>query len=135
MRLLLLGLALVAAACDTTTDLTRLNVGDLSHDPAALVGTWDLISQTSPGDGGPPTTAPVTGDQTSYTFDADGTARIAYSGETVETTWEVGRRGGLAKVPPSLYLGTRQIRFGIDGDRLYFDSRIMDGPLQEFARR
>ena len=128
-----LALLLTLAACDTgPVDLGALRVDALSQDPDALIGTWDLVSLTTGDPVG--TSAPRRTD--TYTFRADGTATRVYDGGAPEeTTWEVRYTGYLADAPPRLYIGDRSEYFGIDGDRLYFDDRPVDGPLSEYARR
>lgn len=126
-RLALLSALLAVAACDARTDVLDVDVNGLSHDPAALVGSWDLVSRTTSGYLSPPATRPAGGE--AYTFAADGTAVVERDGQPAETTtWEVARTSTLS-------VGGRSEFFGVDGDRLYFDSRPMDGELLEFVRR
>lgn len=143
MRLVLIPLlALVLAACDSDgTDLRQVVVFELSHDRAALVGTWDLISVTSAGYGAPPATTPASalGWTESYTFRADGTVDVFRDGQQVESTVYAVEDLPDSGRTPLLRIGTetdyRREYFGIDGDRLYFDHRPSDGDLLEFARR
>ena len=132
MRLLsLVALAALVTACDTGgPDLTDLRVDELSHDPAALVGSWDLVTVTSSGYMGAPQTVAVgEAERRSYVFSADGTVEVGRPGRSVEsTTWAV-------EPPGHLQIGTLGMTFGIDGDRLYLDRRPMDGGLYEYARR
>lgn len=130
-------LVLSLAACDSQADLVSVNVSDLSHEADALVGTWDLITTTSPGMGAPPATVPVASGTETYVFGADGSVEHYRRGDLVEaTTWTLRPAGPMYPgAPPSLVIGTRREYFGIDGDRLYFDDRPMDGSLAEYARR
>ena len=128
VRPLALAALLALAACDTPADLASIRLDALSHDPAALVGTWDLVSVTSSGFGGPVETVAVAPGTETYTFRADGTFEHVREGVAQATgTYEV--EGA------SLRLGDGARWFGIDGDRLYFDFRPMDGPLQAYRRR
>jgi len=137
MRLALLAsLALTLAACDSGLDLIDVDVAALSHDPAALVGMWDLTTVTGSGYGSPPeTTRPSYSER--FTFREDGTVQIELDGEVQETTYDVRRLdygNGTQSDTPYLFLGDRTERFGLDGDRLYLDSREVDGPLNEYER-
>ena len=114
------------AACDSGTDLFSLDVSELSHDPDELVGTWDLVSFTSAGMVGEPVTTSPTRSE-SYRFEADGSAEITRDGVSKPTVYTVESS--------SLRIEGGREFFGIDGDRLYFDARPMDGSLREFARR
>ena len=54
-----LALVLTVAACDTGgPDRLGLVVDTLSHDAAALIGTWDLATTTTSGQLGPSMTTP-----------------------------------------------------------------------------
>ena len=135
---LLAVLALALTACDTDgPDLVDLRVDDLSHDAAALVGTWDLVTVTSSGFGGPPTTYPVAAGTETITFRTDGTVEIVRAdGPDEITTYAVVPAGpAFPDAPPGLRIGDRSEAWGIDGDRLYFDSRSLDGDLSEYLRR
>lgn len=135
---LLAALTVALAACDTGgPDLVDLRVDNLSHDAAALVGTWDLVTSTSSGFGGPPTTAPAAAGTETITFRADGTVGIVRANLPMETTtWEVVPVGpAYPDAAPSLRIGDRSEYWGIDDDRLYFDRRPLDGDLSEYRRR
>ena len=144
-RLLLLATLLAAPACDTVTgslDVAPLNVdvSQMSHDPADLIGTWDLRSVTTAGFGAPPTTTSAADLDwsESYTFRADGTVDVFRDGileertvYTVETLPMV--HGPLLRIGgESRY---RRLNFGVTGDRFYVDHRPSDGDLLEYARR
>ncbi len=136
MRLLSAALVLVLAACDSGLDLVDVDVSDLSHDAAALVGSWELATVTTPGYADPPETRPASYAER-LTFRADGTARVEHDGEVEETTYEVRRieySNGTQSETPYLFLDTRTEAFGIDGDRFYIDTREVDGPLNEYRR-
>lgn len=136
-------LALVAlVACDANEAgdqerLVALRVADLSHDADALVGRWDLVSTTSSGFGGPPTTTPYRGIRSGYTFRADGMVEYRATDGTIRSEpYAVVPAGpSTPDAPPSLKIGDTNQSWGIDGDRLYFDSRSFDGNLLEFLRR
>ena len=144
-RLFLLAALLVAAACDTAADSPEaapvdVDVSQLSHDPAGLVGTWDLRSVTSSGFGSPPaTTAAADLDWSeAYTFRADGTVDVSRDGVLEERTVYVVETLPVA-ASPLLRIGGedryRRLYFGVTRDRLYIDHRPADGPLVEYARR
>ena len=127
--LLPLALLLTISACDATrSGFVDLDVSTLSHDPAGLVGTWDLVSVTTPGDLAPPETFEARGE--TLTFRGDGTAVVVRDADRTETTWRVDPAR-----PMTLEIGARREYFGVDGDRLHFDSRPVDGPLRTFRRR
>ena len=137
-RSLALAFAVALAACDLGgPSLADLNVSDLSHDADALVGTWDLVSTTSAGMTGPPTTVPAPAGLQSYVFAADGRAEVYREGVLSDATaWRLEPPGPTyPDAPPSLVVGERRLYFGIDGDRFYVDHRPADGPLYEYARR
>ena len=142
MRALLVLSVLALAACDSDgTDLLQLNVSELSHDPALVVGTWELVSVTSAGFGTPPTTtsASALDWKESYTFRADGRVEVYRDGQLEESTvWTVETLPDGA-LSPSLRIGTeteyRREYFVVTPTRLYFDHRPADGPLLEYARR
>ena len=151
MRALALLALLAVAACDTAADgpnLDDVDVSELSHDGAALVGTWDLARVSNPGDCAgqcPGTrTAAEAGWSARYVFRADGTAEYRSGhgtarGETVVAgPYAVRYReydNGTRRDTPLIAFDGRWIVFGIDGDRLYTDDRPVDGELLEFARR
>ena len=139
MRPITLLSLLAVAACDTggADPFDRAN---LSQDPAALVGTWDLAFSTNSGEWGPPVRRSVStlGYTETYAFRADGTFERASDGETVQSgRYEVRRYEfeGRPTEIPYLFLDGRSRWFGIAGDRLFFDYRIMDGDLREYRRR
>lgn len=140
-------LALTLAACDTVglvVDRNEINVLQLSHDADALVGTWDLVTVTPSGEcTGEDCTRTRTAEEIGWTarvtFRTDGTATYTSDGSTrAEGTYRVVYRrygnGALSDVP-LLYIGEQNYNFGIDGDRLYFEHRYVDGPLLEFERQ
>lgn len=134
----LLGIAalLALAACDTSDDdrLVNLRVDQLLHAEAALVGTWDLITSTDAGMMRPPTTLRAEAGTETYTFSADGT--VVWSGRFVESAEGQSSVTTTYRVEGTdLFIGSRREFFGIDGDRLYFDDRPVDGSLKEYARR
>ena len=137
----LVALAAPAAltGCDTVSP-TALSVEEMSHDPALLVGTWDLDAVTGSGESlTPPVRRPAAeaGQAETLTFRADGTA--VRSGDLEETTtWEVRRvdyGNGTQSDTPYLYIGGHSTYFGIQGGVLYLDDRYVDGELREFVRR
>ena len=136
------------AACDTFAgrDLTDLRVGDLSQDPAALVGTWELETITGSGECRSECfgTVPASDRQTSerLTFTADGTFEQVVRAQRSEWRqagpYEVRRieyGNGTQSERPVLFLDGRPVEFGTDGDRLYVDDRPVDGDLREYHRR
>lgn len=140
MRRLLLLLALLAvAACDRggPDSLVDLRVDDLSHHPGALVGRWDLVSVTSSGYGGPPTTTSYRGLRQGYVFRGDGTAEVwdGTGATRVESYAVVSAGPAYPDAPPSLRVGDWSLYWGLDGDRLYVDHRPLDGGLYEYLRR
>ena len=142
MPYVLLLAALALAACDAGHDLADLRIDGFSQDPEALVGTWDLISVTTPGQFEAPRTIPAEPGDETLAFRADGTLRIERDGrETDETTWAVvvypfEYEEGRFRDAAYLQIGEhRKESFGVDGDRLYFDDRPRDGGLHEYARR
>ena len=141
LRLLLLAL-LTLVACDTNEAgdperLVNLRVDDLVHDAEGLIGRWDLVSTTSSGYGGPPATTPYRGIRLGYTFRTDGMVEYRDLSGTirVEAYAVVPPAPSTPDAPPSLSIGDESIYWGRDGDRLYFDSRPLDGNLLEFLRR
>jgi hypothetical protein len=142
LRALIVALVVLLAACDTgPLDPLDVNVAELSQDPADLVGTWDLVTETTPGDIAPPMTVPVTRYVSVLAFFEDGTFERSDASGVVETsTWEVRRvpvRDGSGDTVGVLYVGDRQeaYGFGTEGDQLFLDYRPVDGPLLEFHRR
>lgn len=147
MRLALLALALVLAACDSTAtvpdDLSRVDVTTLSHDPAALLGTWDLETSTTSGfTGEGPSTEPASGE--SLVFRASGAVevyRVDDAGEATVVTlaYRVARLDyddGTQSEAPVLFLDGRVVPFGIaDGGTLYLDDRPVDGDLRGYRRQ
>ncbi len=142
-------LVLSLAACDSDgadRDLTALRVGDLSQDPAALVGTWELATLTGSGEclGDCQRTVPASARQRSetLTFSADGTfEQVAFVQRAMmrrEGPYEVRRidyDNGTQSEDSVLFLDGRPESFGLEGDRLYFDDRPVDGELSEFVRQ
>ncbi len=140
-------LALILVACDTVgpvVDRTDVNIYELTHDADALVGTWDLVSVTPSGEcmGENCTrtrSAEEAGQSARVTFRTDGTATYTSDDHTrAEGAYRVAYRryeNGTLSHAPRLYIGEQGYDFGIDGDRLYFEYRFVDGPLLEFARR
>ena len=139
--LLATAVLLSLVGCDSAGPLDPLevNVHELSQDPAALVGTWDLTTETTSGQLGPPVTVPVTRFVSMLAFLEDGTFERSDAAGVVETsTWEVRRiprNDGVPGTVGILYIGDRRESFGVEGDQLFFDSRPMDGPLLEYRRR
>lgn len=130
-RLALFALLLPLAACDVfgsdIPDRTGIRVDQLSHDPAELVGVWELVTVTGSGQSSEPQTAAASGER--YEFSADGTARVEIDGQAPEdVAWQVTG-------PAGLRIGAQRETFGIDGDHLYFDGRPVDGVLREFERQ
>ena len=144
MRLIALVSLLAVAACDTS-GAARLDIdtAKLSQDPAALVGTWDLVSITTSGFSFPAQTFPVSrsGSSETLVFRDDGSARVQRDSTAEETTYEVVTypfeyAEGRFRQAAYLRIGEfRKESFGIDGDRLYFDDRPKDGDLREYRRR
>ncbi|MGB3544655.1 hypothetical protein [Rubrivirga sp.] len=147
--LAIVALTLSFTACDTDVvdrDLTMLFVGDLSQDPAALVGTWRLLTITGPGDCAPSCqeTVPASARQRSetLTFSRGGTFERSTTTQRGTTEragrYQVSRAvygGGIQSEYPVLFLDGQQEDFGLEGDRLYLDSRSVDGELLEYVRR
>ena len=140
IRSALLSVVLALSACDTSQNENLFDGLELTQDPAALVGAWDLVALQSSGEGGPP--AIVRGADlrftSAFTFREDGTFEYVSNGEVVRSgDYEVRRYevGGRLTEPPYLFLDGDGQRFGVAGDRLFFDDRIKDGPLSEYARR
>ena len=144
----LAALALSLAACDTFAgrDLTDLRVGDLSQDPAALVGTWELATLTGSGEclGECRQTVPASarGVAETLTFSADGTFEQVATFQQTETTREgpyavrrIDYGNGTQSDRPALFLDGQPEDFGLEGDRLYLDNRPADGELREYRRR
>lgn len=143
LRFALLALAFLFG-CDTfgsagVPDRNGVDVSALSHDTDALVGTWDLVTITPSGEciGADCTrTRPASefGQSARLTFRADGTSTYIYNEEVLAE----GSYSTFAREPddiPVLQFGAGLRTFGIDGDRLYLDDRIVDGPLLEFERQ
>ena len=130
-------LGLVACDAGTERSLADLDVSALAHDADALIGTWDLVTTTSPGFVSPPATTPAPAGELTYTFAADGSAVVERNyAEPRQTTWRLEPAGpSFPGAPPRLVVDEGRHYFGVDGDRLYIDYRPMDGPLYEFARR
>ncbi|WP_412061503.1 hypothetical protein [Rubrivirga sp. IMCC45206] len=142
----LVATALLLAACDTTSpgvpdDLSGLDVSTLSHDPAALVGTWALETSTTSGQVGTPTTQPASGER--LVFRENETIEIyrLVDGESTVVTvpYRVGRvdyGNGTQSDVPVLFLGERIVPFGIaDGNTLYLDDRAVDGDLRGYRKQ
>ena len=139
-RFALLSVLLAFSACDTAQDDDLLDGLDLTQDPAALVGTWDLSATQSSGEMGPPVVTRGSGLRftDTYSFRADGTYEHVYGGGTVHSgRYEVRRYEfeGRPTEIPYLFLDGDSRWFGIAGDRLFFDDRPVDGDLREYARR
>ncbi|WP_412069357.1 hypothetical protein [Rubrivirga sp. IMCC43871] len=147
MRLALVALALVLAACDTTApvapdDLSRVDVTTLSQNARALVGTWNLETSTTSGQMGTPTTLRATGE--SLVFREGGSVEIHRrddGGEATVVTLDY-RVGPLdysdetQSEAPVLFLDERVVPFGIaDGSTLYLDDRPVDGDLRGYRKQ
>ena len=141
LRLALSALLVLVAACDSAADSDLPD--DLAQDPAALVGTWDLAFVTPSGESSaPPVRTPVSALRYTgtYVFGADGQAEVYSSGElSLSGPYEVRSfepADGSGRVFRDLYIdGRDQDWVGVSGDRLFFDSRIKDGTLEEYHRR
>lgn len=134
-------LALSFVGCDS---LGPVEFDALSHDPAALVGTWDLVSYWSYWSGSREAEDPRDhGWNETWTFSADGTVEVAIDSENYDRSavspYEVVFESGRT---PYLALGGQAVEsrgeygFGIDGGRLILLSRaIADAPEQVYRRR
>ena len=141
IRVLAFALAVSLAACDSDglIDPLEVDVLELSQDRADLVGTWDLATETTAGEFGPPVTEPATRFVSVLAFLEDGTFERSDATGVVETsTWEVRpvpRRDGRGGTVAVLFIGDRSESFGVRGDQLFVDYRATDGPLREYVRR
>ena len=139
----LLALAFLGiVGCDS---MGPVDFDSLSHDPEALVGTWDLVGEWSYGRTGSrdEDDPRELGWHETWTFSADGTAELVIDSETysraVPSTYEIVERAGRR---PFLLIGSESAEggwgywFGIDGDRLVLlDRQIADSPEQVYRRR
>ncbi len=140
LRFALLSVVRALSACDASQAEDLLDGLELTQDSAALVGTWDLVATQSSGEGGPPvvTRGADLRFTSTFTFRTDQTFEYVSDGEVTQSGgYEVRRYevGGRLTEIPYLFLNGDREWFGIAGDRLFFDRRIMDGELREYARR
>lgn len=131
----LLAAAVVVLALVGCDAARPVDFGSLSHDPAALVGTWDLDRSWSYWTGRRAEDLP--GDAETWTFAADGralhvTASGAHSARD-EVHYEVVAEPGQT---PHLVLGTGTYWFGLDRGRLILQARgVGDAPEDVYRRR
>lgn len=136
MRLALPLLALLAlAACDGSEsggadpfspDLIDLRT--LSQDPAALIGTWELVAYIP--ESGDLFTTLITGRRETWTFRRDGTVTTVFDGDQIlERRYRV--QGGNLQFDEGGYGED----FGTAGDVLVLDSTSVDGSQKRYRRR
>jgi hypothetical protein len=136
LRTLAVGLlALGSAGCDSAGPV---DFEELSHDPAGLVGTWDLDRQWSYWSGTRAETIPGDDDYTeTWTFSADGQAVHVVDTDVHDST-EEGPYGVVAEPgrAPVLTFSGGTYLFGLDGGRLILmDHQVGDAAEQVYERR
>jgi len=136
---LLAGLSALPA-CDTVgsglLDPQEVRLSELSQDPAALVGTWQLATVTPSGECYTENctrtrSAAEAGWSERIVFRVDGMAEVFRNGVAGEA---VAYRVDSETPPARLVLGARRELFGVAGDQLFLDDRYIDGSLLEFRR-
>ena len=134
-------LVLASVGCDS---LGPVEFDSLSHDPVALVGTWDLVGQWSYWTGSREVEDPrEAGWNEAWTFSADGTVEVAVDSEnydrTVTSSYEVVAEPGRTpylRVGDQVVGGDGGYLFGVDGDRLILlDRLVADAPERVYHRR